>query len=176
MMPMDTYPMAGMILKNGDFGSFMVRNIAELEGKSGVRLEMVQKIFLAETGTVEQLMSILTGSNVRVRVVKQKENATTITRQSIIVNDSGKVLIRAYSKVCKRNLPSKIVNQIKQQQWGIGTIISSSHLETFRKIIEVGYDPASRSVFRKYHIFYRKKIAFEIREELVGIESGPSEI
>lgn len=176
MMRMHNYAVAGKILKNGDFSGFMMLKISELEGKSGVRLGMVQKILLAETGTVEQVLSILTGSTVRVKVVKQKENAKSIARQSMIMNDAGRVLIKAYSKVYAKNLPSKIVNQIKQQRWGIGTIIARSRLETFRKIVEVGYDPSDRSVFRKYQIFYRKKIAFEIREVLVGIESGPGGI
>lgn len=171
-MPMDTHPVARTILKKGDFGSFMLQKIAELEGRSGVRLGLAQKVLLAETGTVEQVLSILTGSTVRVKVVEQKENARTITRRSIIMNDGGRVLIRANSKVFTRNLPAKVVSQIKRKQAGIGTIIASSGLETFRKIVQVGYDPASRSVFRKYQIIYRKKVAFEIREELVGIESG----
>jgi chorismate-pyruvate lyase len=176
MMPMDTPPVAGTVLKKGDFGSFMLQKIAELEDRSGIRLGLAQKILLAETGTVEQVLSILTGSTVRVKVVEQKEKAKTITRQSLIMNDTGKVLIRARSKVFTHNLPAKVVSQIKRQKSGIGTIIASHDLETFRKIVAVGYDPASRSVFRRYQILYRKKVAFEITEELVGIESGPGGI
>ena len=176
MMPVDTYPVARTILKKGDYGSFMLQKIAELERRSGIRLGTAKKILLAETGTVEQVLSILTGSAVRVKVVEQKENAGMITRQSLIVDDSGKVLIRARSKVFTRSLPAKVVSQIKRQESGIGSIIASSGLETFRKIVQVGYDPTSRSVFRKYQIIYRKKVAFVIREELVGIESGPGGI
>jgi len=159
----------GTVLKRYYFGSFMLKKIFELERRSGIRLGLAQKILLAETGTVEQVLSILTGSAVRVSVVEQTENAKTISRKSIILNDADKVLIRAHSKVFVRNLPDKITRQIKHKQLGIGTIIASSHLETFRKIIEVGYDPATRCVFRRYQIFYRKNTAFEIREELVGI-------
>ncbi len=165
---MDT--LAGMILKKGDFGSFMLEKIAELETGSGIKLGLAQKILLAETGTVEQVLSILTNSTVRVKVVEQKENARTIIRQSIITNDAGKVLIKAHSKVFKRNLPARVVSQIKRKESGIGTIIAGYGLETFRRIVQVGYDPASRSVFRKYQIICRKKVAFEIREELVGLE------
>lgn len=168
--------MARTILKKGDYGSFMLQKIAELESRSGIRLGMAKKILLAETGTVEQVLSILTGSTVRVKVVEQKENARTIIRQSLIVDDAGRVLIRARSKVFTSSLPARVVIKIKRQESGIGSIITSSGLETFRKIVEVGCDPASRSVFRKYQIIYRKKVAFEIREELVGIESGPGGI
>ena len=172
-MPMDTHPVSGTILRKDDFGSLMLHRIAELEAKSGVRLGLAQKVLLAETGTVEQVLSILTNSAVRVKVVEQKENARTIIRRSIITNGADKVLIKAQSKVFKRNLAAKVMTQIRRKESGIGTIIASSGLETFRRIVEVGYDPASRSVFRKYQIIVRKKIAFEIREDLLGIESGP---
>jgi chorismate-pyruvate lyase len=159
----------GAVLKKGDFGSFMLQKISELEQRSGIRLKLIQKILLAETGTIEQVLSVLTGSSVRVNVVEQRENAKTISRKSVIVNDADKVLIRAHSKVFVCNIPEKITRQIKQRQLGIGTIIANSHLETFRKIIEVGYDPVNRWVFRRYQIIYRKKVVFEIREELVGV-------
>jgi chorismate-pyruvate lyase len=160
---------AGTVLKKGNLGNFMLQKISELERRSGIRLGLAQKILLAETGTIEQVLSILTGSAVRVNVIEQRENAKTIDRKSVIINGADKVLIRAHSKIFVCNLPEKIARQIKQKQLGIGTIIASSHLETFRKIIEVGYDPANRWVFRRYQIFYRKKVAFEIREELAGV-------
>ncbi|HEX2471203.1 MAG TPA: hypothetical protein VHJ59_00485 [Nitrososphaera sp.] len=161
--------MADAVLKKGDFGSFMLQNIFELERRSGIKLGLAQKTLLAETGTIEQVLSILTGSAVRVNIVEQRENEKTISRRSVILTDAGRVLIRAHSKIFVCNLPRKIALQIRQKQLGIGTIIANSHLETFRKIIEVGYDPVNRLIFRRYQIIYRKKVAFEIREELVGI-------
>lgn len=171
-MPMHTHPVAGTILKNSDYGSLMLGKIAELEDRSGIRLGMAQKILLAETGTVEQVLSILTGSATRVKVMEQKESKTTITRKSLITDKEGRALMRASSKVFKRSLPAKVTSQIKRKEAGIGTIINNAGLETFRKIVQVGYDPASRSVFRKYQIIYKKKVVFEITEELVGIENG----
>lgn len=161
--------MAGAVLKKGDFGSFMLQNIFELERRSGIKLGLAQKTLLAETGTIEQVLSVLTGSIVRVTIVEQRENEKTISRRSVLLNDAGRVLISAHSKIFVRNLPGKIARQIRQKQLGIGTIIANSHLETFRKIIEVGYDPVKGLIFRRYQIIYRKKVAFEIREELVGI-------
>ena len=161
--------MAGAVLNKGDFGSFMLQNIFELERRSGIKLGLAQKTLLAETGTIEQVLSILTGSAVRVNIVEQRENEKTISRESVLLNDGDMVLIRAHSKIFVRNLPAKIARQIRQKQLGIGTIIANSHLETFRNIIEVGYNPMNRSVFRRYQIIYRKKVAFEIREELVGV-------
>jgi chorismate-pyruvate lyase len=160
---------AAAVLKKDDLGSFMLQNIVELERRSGIKLGLAQKTLLAETGTTEQVLSILTGAAVRVNIVEQRENKKIISRDSILVNDVDKILIRAYSKIFVYNLPRKIACQIRQKQLGIGTIISNSSLETFRKITEVGYDPLNRWVFRRYQIIYRKKVAFEIMEELIGI-------
>ncbi len=161
--------MAAAVLKKDDLGSFMLQNIVELERRSGIKLGLAQKTLLAETGTTEQVLSILTGAAVRVNIVEQRENKKIISRDSILVNDVDKILIRAHSKIFVYNLPRKIACQIRQKQLGIGTIIANSSLETFRKITEVGYDPLNRWVFRRYRIIYRKKVAFEIMEELIGI-------
>jgi chorismate-pyruvate lyase len=160
---------AGVVLKKCDFGSYMLQNIFELERRSGIKLGLAQKTLLAETGNTEQVLSILTGSAVRVNIVEQRENKKTIYRGSVILNNADRVLIRAHSKIFVCNLPRKIAREIRQKQLSIGTIIANSHLETFRKIIEVGYDPGNRSVFRRYQIIHKKKVAFEIREQLVGV-------
>ncbi|HEX7033730.1 MAG TPA: hypothetical protein VF172_12095 [Nitrososphaera sp.] len=168
--------MARTVLKKVDIGRLMLQRMAELEARTGRRLGLAQKILLAETGTVEQVLSILAGSAIKVKVIEQKENSKTITRQSLIMNDSGKILIRARSKVFVHNLPAKILSQIRRQEFGIGTIIANSRLETYRRIVEIGYDPTKEAFFRKYQIICRKKIIFEIAEELVGIKSGPGGI
>ncbi|MDQ3835551.1 MAG: hypothetical protein M3270_01275 [Thermoproteota archaeon] len=162
--------MANAVLKKSDFGSYMLENIFELERRSGIKLGLVQKTLLAETGSTEQILSVLTGSEVRVDIVQQRENDEVISRESIIVNNSTeRVLVRAHSKIFIRNLPKRIVYHIRQRQLGIGKIIANCRLETFRKIIEVGYDQENRSVFRRYQIIYRKKVAFEIQEDLTGL-------
>jgi len=146
----------------------MLQKISEVESSSGAKLSLAQKILLAETGTVEQILSILTGSAVLVRVVRQKKGSRTITRESVIVSkDTDRILICAYSKVFPSNLPQKVRRQIEQKRTGIGTIIYTLGLETFRKIIEIGYDRRNKVVFRRYQIIYKKKVAFEIKEELL---------
>ena len=162
--------MPNAVLRNSDFKSSMLDNIFELERRSGIKLDIVQKTMLAETGSTEQILSILTDSEVRVDIVQQREIEDVISRDSIIVNNStGRVLVRAKCKIFVKNLPRTILYQIRLRQLGIGKIISNSSLETFRKIIEFGYDQENRSVFRRYHIIYRKKVAFEIQEELTGL-------
>jgi ribosomal protein S28E/S33 len=88
----------GVVLKKCDFGSYMLQNIFELERRTGIKLGLAQKTLLAETGTIEQILSILTGSTVRVNILKQRENEKTISRESVILNDTDRILIRAFMK------------------------------------------------------------------------------
>jgi chorismate-pyruvate lyase len=142
----------------------MLRKIEELERRSGIILETVQKILLAETGTVEQLLSILVGSDIRVRIVDQKEKRGVITRKSLITTDSGRVLLEADSRIITRSLPPTVVKEIRSQRKGIGSIIQNTGLETSRRITDIGYDPKSMHLFRKYKIMHKKQTAIEIKE------------
>ncbi len=142
----------------------MLRKIEELERRSNITLETPQKILLAETGTVEQLLSILVGSDIKVRIVDQKERRGVITRRSVITTESGRALLEANSRIVTRSLPLTIVKQIRSQRKGIGSIIQITGLETSRKITDIGYDPKSMHLFRRYKIIHKKKTAVEIKE------------
>lgn len=69
-----------------DFGSHMIQKISELEKKSNLKLPVTKKILLAETGTVEQILSILTNSETVVNVLKQTEDGKLILRNACIVS------------------------------------------------------------------------------------------
>jgi chorismate-pyruvate lyase len=148
-----------------DFGSHMLRRISELECRLNIKLPLFEKILLIETGTVEQVLSILTNSETEVKILKQKESNEGIERKAYIINKkTGKKLVYARSSIIRSNLPDEIISQIKRKDMSIGTIITNSELETFRKILEIGYNSKTRSVFRIYQIIYKGKIGFEIKE------------
>jgi chorismate-pyruvate lyase len=148
-----------------DFGSHMLRRISELERRLNIKLPLFEKILLVETGTVEQVLSILTNSETEVKILKQKESYELIQREIHIINKkTGEKLVYAKSNIIPSNLPDEIIMQIKRKYHGIGTIIISSGLETFRKILKIGYNSKTRSVFRIYQIIYKGKVAFDIKE------------
>lgn len=150
-----------------DFGSVMLKKFDELEKRTGLRLDVTQKVLLAETGTLEQLLSILAGEPIVVRIEMQRERGGIILRKSSIGSKSGRILVLAHSRILVENIPSKFARLLRSQQGGIGSIIQALELETFRRITEIGYDPRTKNLFRKYQILVRKKVGFEIREEFV---------
>jgi chorismate-pyruvate lyase len=135
----------------------MTENISE------PKLTREQEILLGHTGTVEQLLAIIAGSPIEVRVTKQ-EGVDIIEREATL-SAKGRVLVLARSEIYCKNLPAGIVRQIRQKRKGIGAIIASSRLETFREVVMVGRNPDG-SPYRIYRIMHGGKAAFEIREDL----------
>lgn len=162
-------------IENADFGREMLLRLRELEKKSGKRLGRNQKILLAEIGTVEQVLSILVGSPIHVRIRKQRVHGDRmmIEREVLLAREGSKeILIRAVTKIRPKGLPGAVVDDIRSQKLGIGSIISKHRLETFRRIVEVGYDPRRKMVYRIYDISYKRKPRFRIREEIYGSIGG----
>lgn len=122
-----------------------------------------QEILLTHTGMVEQVLAIVAGSPIEVKVTKQQ--GTDIIEREAVLTAKGRVLVRARSKVYCKNLPAGIVRQVRQKRKGIGAIIAASRLETFRKVVKTGRN-ADGSPYRVYRIMHGGKVAFEIREDL----------
>ena len=148
----------------GDFGREMLLQLQELEKRSNIKFKKSHKILLAEIGTVEQVLSILLDSPVTVEVKKQVVNNYKIERE-VILRAKGSDLIHATTEMDVRAMPSGVVADIKEGKLGIGTIITKHKLETFRRIVEVGYDTTRDVVYRVYEILYGAEPKFRIREE-----------
>jgi chorismate-pyruvate lyase len=151
-----------------DFACYMLEKISELECKANITLPLYAKILISETGTIEQLLSILTNSKTQVKILKQKESPELIKRQICIINEkTGQRLAYARSNIFPTYLPQKIIKKIKERNEGIGKIIVGSKLETFRHILKIGYDPKTKSAFRIYQIIHKRRVAFEIKENFI---------
>ena len=143
----------------------MLEKIAELECKADIALPLYTKILISETGTTEQILSILSNSKIEVKILKQKETPELIKRQICIINKkTGEKLAYARSCIFPTYLPKKIIEKVKQKNEGIGNIIVNSKLETFRQILKIGYDSKTKSVFRIYQIIHKRQVAFKIKE------------
>ena len=144
----------------------MLEKIAELECKADITLPLYAKILISETGTIEQVLSILTNSKIEIKILKQKETPELIKRDVYIINKkTGQRLAYASSNIFPLHLPQKIIKKIKDREEGIGNIIVNSKLETFRHILRIGYDSQTQSAFRIYQIVHKRQVAFKIKED-----------
>ena len=139
--------------------------IYELQKKIKMKIPLLQKVLFAGTGTLEKTLSLLTGSETEVRILKQRDLVNVILRSaSIVLKKNSEVLVNARSKIYPPFLPYRIVRRIRNKQESIGDILHSERLETFRSIHTLGYDPHNRSFFKIYYIIFKGNIAFRIKE------------
>ncbi|MEO9364720.1 MULTISPECIES: chorismate pyruvate-lyase family protein [Candidatus Nitrosocaldus] len=169
---------------SGDFGTSMLSALKKLEDAACIKLSRIEKLLLAEVGTVEQLLSILVDAPVSVDVVRQEEVGKVIEREvNIRKAYSDEILLDAKSIINVDVLPDGVVCDIRAKRLGIGSVIMKHRLETFRRIVEIGcyysndeskYDKGEDEdedkervlrVYRLYSIFYVGTEAFRIREE-----------
>ena len=148
----------------GDFGREMILHLQRLEEQSNIKLKKSHKILLAEVGTLEPVLSILLDSPITVEVKKQIVKNYRIERE-VVLSLRGDDIVHAITEIDVRTMPSGVVADIKEGKLGIGTILAKHNLETFRRIIEIGYDSTRNNAYRVYEILYGAEPRFKIREE-----------
>ncbi len=170
-----------MKVSNGEFGTAMLKALRRLEEISGIKLSKVERLLLAEVGTVEQLLSILVDKPVSIKVLGQKEDSrhNIIERRvNILTANSNSILMDAESRIRVDVLPEAVIQDIRARRLGIGSIIVKHRLETFRRIVEIGCcyskvrdgskDRDASTVYRLYEIVYAGVDAFAIKEEFIS--------
>jgi len=139
--------------------------LRELETKACIRLSLAERILLAEIGTVEQMLSIILDDTVTVKVIEQRECNGIIERIVNLVSEEP--VIVAKSTIDTTVLPEQVVEDIRAKRLGLGSILNRHRLETYRNILELGYEGSVDTVYRVYGIIYKGVNAFTIREEIL---------
>ncbi|MEM2090066.1 MAG: chorismate pyruvate-lyase family protein [Candidatus Nitrosocaldus sp.] len=161
---------------SGDFGTSMLSALKRLEDAAGIKLSRIEKLLLAEVGTVEQLLSILVNEPVVVDVLRQEEVGNVIEREvNIHKAYSDEVLLTAKSVINVDVLPDAVACDIRAKRLGLGSVIMKHKLETFRRVVEIGcyynndepkyHNERGLRIYRIYSIFYLGTEVFIIREE-----------
>jgi chorismate-pyruvate lyase len=148
-----------------DFGTAMLEKISQLEQRCGIRLSKYQKILLGEVGTVEQVLSIIANSPIRVELIRQASTAEGwYEREVWLKDDRNRRLVHAATRYNVNHLPTNLFEDLKTGRIGIGSAIVRHRLETFRKITEIAYDDQNQMLLRRYEIRKDGHILFEISE------------
>jgi chorismate-pyruvate lyase len=154
-----------MLIINVKSNSTILKDILKLEEISNIKLNSFEKILLINTGTTEQILQVLSNSLTKILILQQFEINNTITRKiNIISNDRKKILVFANSVIYLKNLPNKIIREIRKGEKGIGMILLENKVETYKKILEIGYNSTDSFVYRKYVLFSGKHIISKIVE------------
>jgi chorismate-pyruvate lyase len=160
-----------MLIINVRSNSTILKDILKLEKMSNIKLNSFEKILLINTGTTEQMLQILSNSLTKVLILQQTEKNDIITRKiNIISNNRKKILVSASSIIYVKNLPDKIIDEIRKGEKGIGMILLENKLETYKRIIEIGYNSSDSIIYRKYVLLSKNHIISKIVENFsIGI-------
>jgi chorismate-pyruvate lyase len=157
-----------MLIINVKSNSTILKDILKLEELSNIKLKSFEKILLINTGTTEQILQVLSNSLTKILILQQFEKNNTITRKiNIISNDRKKILVFANSIIYLKNLPNKIIGEIRKGEKGIGMILLENKVETYKKILEIGYSSTDSFIYRKYVLFSGKHIISKIVENFL---------
>lgn len=159
----------------------------ELKGLSWLELPAIIRVLLATDGTVTKSLESYFWEPINVRCVQQKK-LTPAEHQGAVAsgvwqaNDelwgrdvclegevSQKSYVSASSVVCFSVLPAKLRQGLLVGELGIGEIIRSLGMETYRQVVRVGQSPElpqkAKLAWRVYHLYYQGRILIKIKEE-----------
>jgi chorismate-pyruvate lyase len=160
-----------MLIINVRSNSTILKDILKLEKASNIKLNSFEKILLINTGTTEQMLQVLSNSLTKIVILQQTEKNNIITRKiNIISNERKKILVSASSIIYLKNLPNKIIDEIRKGEKGIGMILLENKVENYKRIMEIGYNSRDSFVYRKYVLSSRKHIISKIVENFsIGV-------
>ena len=143
-----------------------LNHISQLELACNTKFNIYEKILLVNNGTTQQVLQVLFNTSTKIKVIKQSESKSIIFRKSsIITNDIiKKVLATANSKIYIKRIPSHLINEIRSGRIGIGMIIQGYKLETYKKILKIGYNTDKKSIFREFKLFHNRLNICDINE------------
>jgi chorismate-pyruvate lyase len=154
-----------MLIINVRSNSTILKDILKLEKVSNIKLNSFEKILLINTGTTEQMLQVLSNSLTKIVILQQTEKNNIITRKiNIISNHRKKILVSASSIIYLKNLPNKIIDEIRKGEKGIGMILLENKVENYRRIMEIGYNSRDSFIYRKYVLLSGKHIISKIVE------------
>jgi chorismate-pyruvate lyase len=160
-----------MLIINVRSNSTILKDILKLEKASNIKLNSFEKILLINTGTTEQMLQVLSNSLTEIVILQQTEKNNIITRKiNIISNERKKILVSAFSIIYLKNLPNKLIDEIRKGEKGIGMILLENKVENYKRIMEIGYNPRDSFIYRKYVLLSRKHIISKIVENFsIGV-------
>ena len=159
-----------MLFINVRSNSTILKDILKLEKLGNIKLNPSEKLLLINTGTTEQMLQVFSNALTKILILKQTEKNNTILRTVNIISDDQNVLVSASSIIYLKNLPDKIIFELRKGKKGIGMILLENKIETYKRIIEIGYNSRDSCIYRRYILISNKRIISKIVENFsIGI-------
>lgn len=129
-------------------------NIKKLINKIPKDCDPLERVVLANEGTVQTLMSVLFGVPIKVEVISQIELSSVIVRWARLIADYGSGMVitvcLAESVIDKSTSYNGFMNGIREKNSGIGQLLSACCIKTTRELL--GFYSDSSIFSRTYRI------------------------
>lgn len=129
-------------------------NIKQLINKVPKNASAIERLVLANDGTVQTLLSVLFSVPIKVDVIAQKEYQTYIIRWSQLVAEYSPdirfTVCLAESVIDKNTTYQGFLNGIREKHMGIGQLIASLGIKTNRDLL--GFHSDDSNFSRTYNI------------------------
>ena len=155
------------------FSTKLERLITELEASCGREMIPEQKLLLGHMGSVENLLATMYQEPVRIHVLSQRESNGTIKRSSILEGAvSCTAFVAAQSHISCSVLADNVLDKIRKQKIGIGSILTRHGLLYQRHIHTIGFDHVHKCPYREYAILVDDRKCIDIKEWVFPRKSG----
>jgi chorismate-pyruvate lyase len=159
-----------MLFINVRSNSTILKDILKLEKLGNIKLNSSEKLLLINTGTTEQMLQVLSNTLTKILILKQTEKNNTILRTVNIISNNQNVLVSASSIIYLKNLPDKIIFELRKGKKGIGMILLENKIEIYKRITEIGYNSKDSCIYRRYILLSNKRIISKIVENFsIGV-------
>jgi chorismate-pyruvate lyase len=142
---------------------FTVDDIHKLEAISNRILDLVQRLLLIDLGNTQHLLEVINNTETKIKVIEQVEEKNVIKRKSCIISSNNNILAYANSRIYSKKIPLEVLEEIREQKYGIGKILLSHRLEIFKKITEIGFT-TELHIFRNYFLYHKEQPICRINE------------
>lgn len=156
---------------------------------TGLRLSLYEKIFLTSDGTVTDLLSVYTNTDIQVVKILQEPDYSLakehpfcpvnsqILKRSILLGNQIQNYIYAESIFVMDSFPAIIKSKLIETNCPIGQIWNNEKIETFREIIEykletnavvsnyLNLDTDTKLISRSYYVYSNNKMLAMITEK-----------
>ena len=139
--------------------------IDKTEARLKCKIPPLLLIVIIQTGVLESILQVLVRNDIEVIVTGQRESGSILYRKICVKRKLDEMVVMyAESKVKIKMLPQLFRRRIIAGEKGIGNLIETLRIETFRHVRDIGCDRRQRAVYRVYDIYIRKQLVITIKE------------
>ena len=139
--------------------------LARIEAQLKRKIPPVLFIVIIQNGILETILRLFVRDSIEIIVVSQKMYESILYRKICVkMKPDGVVIMHAESKIETKSLPTDLRERVIEGKKGIGDLIETLRIETYRHIRDIQFDRKQRAICRTYDIYIQSRPVITIKE------------